>query len=160
MRKAQNISLEAGVTLLEILVVIACLAILVSVSISSLQDFARNSAHKTTATIIVSTLQEAHAKTLASENDTTYGVHIESSQVALFSGATYVAGDPLNDVRLFAPNTGVTSIVLAGGAVDVVFSRLTGTTSSIGTITVSMLSDLTITSTITVHSSGLTEISG
>ncbi|HCC04762.1 TPA: hypothetical protein DEP58_00470 [Patescibacteria group bacterium] len=155
----KKFKLERGFTLTEVLVVIALLLILSALSIGGFRTFAVRSGQAAVSQTVLGALKEAHAKTLASLDDTTYGVHFESSSVTIFQGGTYTASSTENSVRELPTRTSITNVSLTGGSTDVVFARLTGTASSVGTVTVAITSDLTSSQVITIHKSGLCEIS-
>lgn len=153
-------STEKGVTLIELLVVIAIILIISLISVVGFQSFARRSELMTINHVVLGAVKEAQAKTLASLDDTVYGVHFETSQVTIFEGNTYDASDVDNDVRSFPARTSITNISLSGGGTDIVFERLTGKASSSGTVTTTAVSDVSTSQTITIYQSGLSEISG
>jgi len=148
---------SSGFTLLETLMVVTLALILSTVSIAALNQFGNRSGHLEAAQIILGALEEAHARTLASQNDTTYGVHFETTQIVVFEGTTYTASDTTNEVFPLPPKTNITNISL-GGDSDVVFERLSGSASTSGTITVTLISDISRSMTLTIYESGLTEI--
>lgn len=155
----KNSAFEKGFTLIEVMVVIALLLILSTLSVAGFRTFAVKSGQATVSQTVLGALKEAHAKTLASLDDTTYGVHFTSSSVTIFQDGTYIAGDTDNDVRKLPARTSITDISLSGGSTEVVFARLTGKASSVGTVTVALTSDLSSSQVITIHESGLCEIS-
>jgi len=148
---------QRGYTLIELLIVIAIILVLVVVSVQGFIAYTRSTGPQAAARTVLGSLEEAHARTLASENDTEYGVHIDSDAVTVFSGTSYTAGHADNDVRTLPARTEVSAYSLTGGVDDIVFERLTGETQVTGTITVSRIGG-TESRTITVHASGLSEI--
>jgi prepilin-type N-terminal cleavage/methylation domain-containing protein len=148
---------DPGFTLVEVLVVIAITLILTVVSITGLREFSNRSGHKSAAHTILGALEEAHARTLSSDGDTTYGVHFETDMVVVFEGTSYTAGDPDNDERSLPARTNVTNISLGGGS-EVYFERLSGDVSPTGTVTVSLTHSSSTSKTVTIYSSGLSEI--
>ncbi len=93
--------------------------------------------------------------TLASKNANQFGVHLESSQVTLFEGNTFVPGNSSNVVNLLNKRVNINSINLAGGGVDVIFQRLTGETVQSGTVTMALVASTTRTKTVTIYGTGL-----
>ena len=146
-----------GFTLIEVLVVIAISTILTAVSIAGLREFSNKSGHKTAAHTVLGALEEAHARTLSSEGDIAYGVHFETNMVVVFEGTSYTAGDPDNDEHPLPSRTSITNISIGGGS-EIYFERLSGDASPSGTITVALTSNPATSKTITIYSSGLSEI--
>jgi prepilin-type N-terminal cleavage/methylation domain-containing protein len=149
-----------GFTLIEVLVVIAIMLILTLISLQGLQTFAYRTGYIGAARTVLGALEEAQARTLASDNALAYGVHFETSSVTIFQGSTYVAGAATNDVRTLPNRTSIDNIALAGGVSSVVFARLTGTTPASGTVRVIVTADPTASRTITIYKTGFSEIQG
>lgn len=144
---------KKGFTTMEILVVLAVLSFIVAITFSSLSDFRNKSALKSSTQTALSVLQNARQKTLSSENLSQYGVHIDNSDLTLFTGSSYSQGLSSNIVYSIDSNIEVT-YSLNGGGSDIVFDRLTGQTSNYGTITFSLSSDNTKYKTITINNMG------
>jgi len=142
---------------MEVLIVIALTMILTAISIAGLREFSHNSGHKSAAYVVLGALEEAQARTLASDNDVAYGVHFETTMVVIFEGTSYIAGDSDNDERTLPVRTSITNISLGGGS-EVFFERLSGNASPTGTVTVAVTDDTTINKIVTIYASGLSEI--
>ena len=147
-----------GVTLIELLVVIGILLLLYSIMVSALRTTNASAALDTETLKVSMELKESRSLTLSSKNANQFGVHLASSSVTIFEGALFVAGSATNTVMLLNPQTQISSIALSGGGSDVVFERLTGKTSTGGTIRISLTADPSKTKTITVYPTGVTEI--
>lgn len=147
-----------GFTLFEVLIVIAIMLLLTTLSITGLHSFSSRSNHTSAAHTILGALEEAQARTLACDGDTAYGVHFEPTQVVIFQGTSYTAGAPENDIRQLPARTTISNLSIGGGN-DVFFTRLNGSTSSTGTVTVALIADTNINRVITIYESGLSEIS-
>jgi prepilin-type N-terminal cleavage/methylation domain-containing protein len=142
-------------TLVEILVVIAILAIVVALTASGFRNMGRASALKIATEEVHSALSGARAKTLASDGDTVYGVRVGTSSVTRFTGTTYVVGDPQNVTYVFEGGVSATGTFVASST-DILFSRLTGASNASGTIRLVGESDFSST-TVRIHASGLIE---
>lgn len=140
------------------MITVALILILVTASISGLQSFSARAGHIGGARVVLGALEEAHARTLASDDDDVYGVHFETDQVILFKGTSYTSGDPDNDARPLPARTEIASMSLGGGD-DVLFERLTGNASPTGTVTISDMHEVSASSTVTIYATGLSEIS-
>ena len=127
--------MSRGFSLLEMLVVIAVLIVISTVVISRMSAAKSQKAAITAADNILFTLEEAKQNAVAGKYGTAHGVHFASSTYTSFSGTSYSPSGEYN--RSFsAPGGIVVATQLSGGAVDVVFARLTGAPSVTGTIVV------------------------
>ena len=147
--------MKTGFTLMEILVVLGLMALAVGIIFPSFFSYRNQQVLSGATSELASLIASARAKTLASEGDTTYGVHFVSTQATLFAGPTYTAGAPGNQVLELNSLLTLSTISLNGGGADMIFSRLTGKTSQSGTLTVTLNSDVAQSKTITVSSTGV-----
>lgn len=147
-----------GFTLLEILVVIGIMGLLLSFTANPLLSFYRQIVFQGAVENVLTMLDEARKSTLSSYYSTEYGVHFETGRVVLFRGNTFNNGDSNNDEYILDVSTNISNITLNGGVIDVVFDRITGETSTYGSIVVEQISGNLSSSTITIHSSGLVEV--
>lgn len=159
MHKVTTLSrFKKGFTLLEIVIVVAIMGILALISVTGLQSFAYRSGHISASRTVLGALEEAQARTLASQDDTVFGVHFETDSVTIFQGSTYTAGNIHNEIRILPARTSISTVTLFGGGSNVLFNRLNGTTSHTGTIQVVVTADTTAFRTITVYKTGFCEI--
>lgn len=147
-----------GFTLLELVIVMAIGLALISLVFNSLSSLRQSEDLKNSANFIGVTLEEARGLTLSSKNNSVYGVHLASSTAVLFRGLSYSASDPENKPLFLSSLVVIASSTIAGGAVDIVFQRVSGKTDQYGSIGVSLAADPTRYKTITVHQSGLVEV--
>lgn len=153
MSKLSKIYSQTGFTIIEILVAIAIVLIITLITIFSLTTLNKQVEIDSVGQNILSTLRIARSKTLASESETTYGVHFETSKYVLFSGATYIDGAASNKEYSLAESE-INSISLSGGGSEVIFNRIRGDTSQNGTISIRLIADSNQTRTININSSG------
>lgn len=153
-----NTNQGAGFTLVEVIAVIAIISILSAMTFTNLASFATNTGPDAAARTVLGAFEEAHARTLAAYGDTQYGVHLATTTVTIFPGATYSASNPANDVRGLPARTEASTIALTASTTDVLFTRLTGAASATGTVIVSSIVDPSRTRTLTVYSTGLVEV--
>lgn len=146
-----------GITLIEILVVIAISAILSVGSMAAYSNYNKKKSFELSIQNVGSLIEEARFITLASKDSSVYGVHFESGRAVLFKGATF--SEPSSDNKEYTlPNIVEISVIdLNGGGNNVVFDRLTGETSQYGTTTISLVNDVTTTSDIVVRQTGIVE---
>src|SRR3989344_2391927 len=112
--------MNRGLTLLELLVALVILVMLGVLAIQPLAKFRTNEALDAATTQILSLINEARQNTLASKNDTVYGVHFAEDEVVLFDGATFSASDPDNRVYDLDNSVHISNISISGGS-NVVF---------------------------------------
>jgi len=156
--RAHNL-FQRGFTLIELLIVTAILMVLLIIVLARLGTFGGQVDLNTASQRILSTLQRARNQTLASENETVYGVHFEAAKYVLFQGATY---DPLdtNNIDYGLDTTEIYGVSLADGTGnDVVFDRVRGTTSNNGSVSVRLLADNSKTQTVLVNLQGQVSLS-
>ncbi len=148
-----------GFTLIELLVATGILAILMAIAFAGFRIFSKQVDVDSTAQQIISTLQLAQNRTLASENETSYGVHFETSKYVFFKGTTYNSADSSNKVYNLS-RVEIYQINLAGGATDVVFDRVKGTTADSGNVVIRSTLDTAKIATITVNFLGEASLQG
>jgi len=88
--------------------------------------------------LVVSVIDEARSNTLASVEATTYGVYFDTDSVISFKGATYVGEEDSNEIYELHSKVEISDVALAGGGNEIVFERLTGQVSEVGTVTLSL----------------------
>lgn len=142
-----------GISLLEAIISIAILTVTATILMSAFGSFRAASDLTEAHSSIAGILKDARGKTLSSENKSNYGVHFQSDQAVLFKGNSYNPSDTNNDIYLLPTSIEISSVSLTNGAVDAVFTRLLGTTTAYGTITLRSLRNSS-TKTITILQSG------
>lgn len=146
-----------GFSLAEIVVVVAILALITVLALFSFGAFSAKQALDKDSLTVLATLNDARSKTLSSQGAAQYGVHLEEFRAVLFRGSSYSSSDPQNEEVALSGYSRISGINLAGGASDIIFSRLTGATGQNGTIVLSLRNDNTTTRTITVYATGIIE---
>ena len=149
-----------GFTLIELIIVIGISAVLVSLSGSVYISLGQRSDVDREAQELESVLSLARSKTLASENEQSFGVHIESltREYFLFEGTTYDPLDPDNERFDIATGVSVSSLNINDGGSDIVFDRLTGESSDFGSVILEDQSNTSRVRAICVDASGIAEV--
>ncbi len=132
-----------GLTAVELLVVVAIVALLATVVIIPFRRFYEEQSLRAAAETALAFLAEARAATLSSAGTVgeQYGVQFESDRLIKFAGTTY-GGLGANDVEYLLPDgIELTGPSLSSGGREIVFARLTGAASAIGTITFRLVSN-------------------
>jgi len=144
-----------GLTLIEILIVIAVIALLSAIIISPLAEFRERKILDAVSEDIVSLVNEARINTIGSKNKLEYGAHFETGRMVLFEGTTFTEPNVNNEETIFNSVVEISSISLNGGGSDVVFNKLYGTTDEYGTIIIRLKSDNSKTIQIAIQETGV-----
>lgn len=112
--------------------VIGILAFLIVVSLPLAINFYKTRQLDVHENGIVQALRRAQLKAMSIEADSSFGIYITSGQYILFRGDSYSPDDPYNEVFDLPDNLSV------AGLSEIVFSRLRGTPSDTGTITLTI----------------------
>jgi type II secretory pathway pseudopilin PulG len=137
MKKSKFKNITAGVSLIELIIVIFILAIICYAGVTAFARFRRTAALDSAKQEVLTALSEARELTLSSNNAKVYGVHFQTDKAVRFSGPTYSAGASDNVPNIYDAKVRVTGINLTNGVSDVVFIRLSGGSSATGTIVLS-----------------------
>lgn len=148
---------RAGFTLVEMVVVVAIVAMIAALATVSFSTVtARQSLDKST-DAVVAVLAQARSLTISAKGASAYGVRLLATGPVLFSGTTYNSADAANKPFVLDPRLSLASTTLAGAGSDVLFSKLTGTTTQSGTFRVIITGTPTIYRTVTVYTTGIVE---
>jgi len=147
----------AGFTIIEILFVTAIMATLVMVGFINYSSFQKRTELSTAANEVVAVLHLANVKTISSEDDMVYSVHFEVDSYTLFSSSTY---DPLADDNIVYNLPSSVEFYEMPAGDNIIFSRITGETTTTGDVVLRLISDNTQTKTIAVLPSGRAGFSG
>lgn len=148
-----------GFTLIELLTVIGILIVLTAMSIPAFRSFQKESDLTNTTEEIINILRFAQNKTLASEENSQWGVWFSTStapqEYILLKGENYISRDPLYDETHEIPEKiELYEINLTGGGREVVFDRVIGSTDYFGNISLRLKGDISKTRQIIVENSG------
>ncbi|MEN9614212.1 MAG: hypothetical protein RLZZ347_519 [Candidatus Parcubacteria bacterium] len=151
------ISFSKGISVLELLITVAIVTLLVSISLKTFGQFFTVQSVDKEVGAVLSTIAYARSQSMAGRNDTSYGVHFASTTITVFRGSTYTVSTTTNIARELSGGVVVSRLSLGAGVVDVVFGKLTGTASASGTIMISSTRDSTQSKTITISGTGLAQ---
>lgn len=155
-----------GFTLIEILVTFAIFVVLLASSVVALNVLRGSSDLQEEARGLQRVLELARNKTIASQEDTRYGVYIDTitsphqyvlfqAQFPLFNYTTRLA---IEDEIHALSQTIEFGTVSFGGGPEVVFDRIQGSTSFIGSAELRVKADPSNVQTVSMESSGVVEI--
>ena len=109
-----------GISLIEIIIIIAIVALITSFLTFALVDFRARALLTEAHSSVVSLLRDARARTIASLNNTVYGVHFQEDRAVLFTGTIYDSAASSNQIY-FLPSTIIISTINFGGPQDIIF---------------------------------------
>ena len=143
--------------MIELVVVLAVIALLSFMGMVSFSRFRQTSALDSTKQDVLAALLEARTLALSSNGAQTYGVHFETNRVIRFAGTTYATGTSGNVPYSFDKRVRMVRLTLSGGGSDIYFKRLTGEASKTGTLVVAVYGVDTRRATTTISTSGIIE---
>jgi prepilin-type N-terminal cleavage/methylation domain-containing protein len=146
-----------GLTLIEIVFVLAILTILGTITVSVFKNANSRHALDKSAYLVVSVLNQARSLTLASKENTQYGVHFEQGNVTIFEGSSYSASSPTN-MRTDLNSSIIISNINLGGPTNVIFERLTGKALQSGSVTLTPTASSTDSRVVNIYSTGISEL--
>lgn len=146
-----------GFTMFELVISFAILSILLAVILPPLIDFRRASLLNTDTQSLVTLTNRARVLSIASKDDSQYGVHLEAGKIVLFKGITYSVNDPTNETHTFGSGLTLSNIAINGGGSEVVFEKITGATTQNATTTL-LVTDTTASSTVVVGKTGIVTV--
>ena len=149
---------KKGITIIELLVVLAVLSVMVSIVLPQFSKMRENQVLKSGVQDILSSLDKARSQTLASLNSLQYGVRFEANKITIFPGTFFPANDPRNEsINITSPASisNVTLNLVSGIPGEMYFNRLSGSPSKTGTITVSSPN---FTKTIRISATGVVSV--
>ena len=128
---------KKGITLVEVLAVLAIMGIIALVVFPQFSRMRENQVLKNGVEDIVSIVRRAQSQTLASVDSSKYGINFQSDQVSLFKGTIYSAEDISNEIIDIVSPATISDVTFSGGATSFYFNKLTGAPNITGTITIS-----------------------
>ncbi len=146
---------KKGITVIELLVVVAILGIVVLVVLPQFSRIKENQVLKSAVGDVISILDKARSQTLASLNSSEYGVRFESGRVIIFKGQTFTSGAAGNETISIISPASISNVTLGGASGvsgEMYFNRLSGSPSKNGTVTISVSS---ISKIITISATGV-----
>lgn len=140
--------MKSGLTLIELLVVVALIFVLAAAGAPILNTFLIRNYVSTTKTKLYSALSKAQVYAATGRGDSAWGVYRSGNTFTVFRGSSYASRTTAFDEQYTVPAT-----VSVSGLSEIVFARLSGTTTNTGTITVQGAA--APTQTLTVYTTGV-----
>ena len=143
--------LSKGFSLVEMLIVVAILAILVSMFVSSFSNAGGSQALDTSVISTISVLNGAKSSAVSSKDNSNYGVRIFSNKLVSFKNnyGTENQEVTISNLVKISTSTGIGS--------DIIFNKVSGSTNASGTITITVSNNSSKNSTIIIYSTGIIE---
>lgn len=148
--------MNQGVTLLELLIVMAILAILGSAGFSFYYGFRVTVELEEEQNSIAKILREAKANAIASEQGYAWGVIFSATttpnRYAIFTGTNYATSN--TTTHYFLPSTIEFETPSSGSSLSIIFTKRTGTTTA-ATTTIRLISETSKKKDVAVSAEGL-----
>lgn len=125
-----------GFTLIEIMLTLALFGIVAGITIPVHQSFQNKNDLDIAATMLAQSMRRAQVLSQASDSDTTWGVYVATSTIAVFQGASYAARDSSYD-EVFE----MVDSINVSGVQTVVFSKFYGEPNTTGTTTLTSVNN-------------------
>jgi prepilin-type N-terminal cleavage/methylation domain-containing protein len=145
-----------GFTLVEILVALTILIIIAAIIFEGFFRYAHTQRFESIVSEIRNDIALQRQRTLASYDDTVYGVYVGTSSLQFFTGATPVVGSSANKIILFSTYNITATTSLKNNVWYSTFQRLSGAPSATGTITI-FDTKSTASTTFTILRTGIIE---
>lgn len=143
--------MKRGFTLVEMLIVIAILAIVSFVAVGFVSNSVPRNQLQTETDALLGMLRRAQERTVNGYEGGPWGVHVEAGSATLFLGNTFATRDAAYDETRTLP-----SAIGASGSTDVVFEIRSGIPTASATFTLTD-HDTSLTRTIIIHAWGTIE---
>ena len=140
-------------SVIELLIVVGIATMVFSIVLFAFVNTKKDRSVKESADRLVSLLEEARSKTLAGEQNSSFGVRIAQNRLTLFVGTSY-AEQVSNKVVVLPSGVVATSTIIGGGS-DIVFERLSGSVSAYGTTTISLSDNSGKNLSVTISAAGI-----
>jgi prepilin-type N-terminal cleavage/methylation domain-containing protein len=138
-----------GFTLIEVLLVVAILTVIISVSAPLYGSLQNTTELDVDTNNIVQDLYQAQAYSRSELNDCSWGVAINSQTLTLFCGSTYLTRNTIYDVNYIIP-----SAISLSGLKEIDYSKLYGLPQATGLIQASIKGK---SRSMTINSKGMIE---
>lgn len=143
--KSYILNPQGGFSLIELLLVISILAILSTMTIGYYRNYAKSKELDLAYKNLTFHLKDVQGKAVNGEDQLKWGIHFVDTTIdyyEIFSTATNYAGGTVIDTYYFPSN-----VAYSGAVSDIIFDRITGTTSANTVTIISEGSSKTVTIT-------------
>jgi prepilin-type N-terminal cleavage/methylation domain-containing protein len=150
---------QQSFTIVELLIVIALVAVIASIGIVSLFGYRQRQHLKLQTEELVAVLRNAQNRSLSQESGSRWGVHFENPTgdandfYDLFSGTSYSASAVVSRTPL--PPALQFDVPSSGASATIIFAPVTGFPNASTTIKISLVNNPNASSAITINSNGV-----
>jgi len=127
--KVKNRHAKNGFTIIELLLSISIIVILSGILIPVSRSFQLLNDLDVAVNTVVQTLRRAQILSQSMDGDNSWGVYIQSGDITLFQGISYVSRDSSFD-EVFH----LASVITVSGLAEIIFDKFSGTTQTVGTL--------------------------
>lgn len=138
---------KQGFTLIEVLLSVTIISMLVGISLPVYETYARRNDLEITTQGTVAMLRRAAIYARAVNDDSAWGVRVESTKVTLFQGTNFATRDTAVDEVLLIPGS-----ITPSGLTEIQFAKVSALPNTTGSIT--MISSTNDTRTVTINAKG------
>jgi len=149
----ERVKFSAGFTLLEILLSIAIVVLIGTMTLTSFVNSRRIRDLSASASNILSVARLAQSKALGGEDNSPWGLRLEQYRYIIFRGASFV-GSTFTQIYNLPASLEIININLNGSGQEIVFKRLTGRTDQYGSFVIRVKESVTNIVSVTIDSSG------
>ena len=147
-----------GFTLIEMLIVISITAVLGAMAFSSFGRIINYTSIEAQAQSVRSHIERARIFTLASKNNSSFGVIFSTSTARVFQGTSFVSASTSDQVYTIDSNQSIININFSGGGNTIYFNKITGEPNATGTITITSASNNLDRRTVVIYKTGIVDI--
>lgn len=142
---------KTGFTLVEMILVLAMLAILFSMASPFYQKYQSKNDLDLAVISVAQNLRRAQTLAQAVDNNSSWGLYLQSGSLTVFRGTSYLTRDSGFDEKISMPD-----VVVPSGLNEVIFAKFTGWPLNVGIITLTNTSINEIKN-ITINSKGMVD---
>ena len=152
------ISKKAGFTAVELLVVLSIVFIMASMAIPAFSRIINFTSIEGQAESIRSHIERARIFTLASKNNSSFGVIFSTTTARVFQGTTFVSASSSDQVMTLDTKESLININFSNGGNTIYFNKISGEPNATGTITVTAVANDLDRRTIVIYQTGVVDI--
>ncbi len=149
---------KSGFSLIELLIVISITMILGGIAFVSSSRILNFTSIEGQAQSIRSHIERARIYTLASKNNSSFGVVFSSSTARVFQGTTFVSASSSDQVLQLDTSNNIINILLSNGSNTLYFNKITGEPNATGTIMITAINNNLDRRTIIIYTTGVVDI--
>ncbi len=149
---------KSGFTLIEMLLVITITTILGTMAFASFGRLVNYTSIEGQAESIRSHIERARIFTLASKNNSAFGVLFSTTSVRVFQGTSFVSASSSDQVYVIDSNESIININFANNSNTIYFNKITGEPSATGTITVTSTKNSLDQQKVVIYQTGIVDI--